>query len=77
MVTINQLVAMVAEIAGKRIRVKHIKGPTGVRGRNSDNALIKAKLGWAPSSKLHDGLAKTYAWVDAQVKAKATASVSK
>lgn len=68
MVTINQLVDMVAEIAGKKIRVKHIKGPTGVRGRNSDNTLIKQKLGWAPSSKLQDGLAKTYDWIAEQVK---------
>lgn len=68
MVTINQLVSMVSEIAGKRVRVKHIPGPTGVRGRNSDNTLIKQKLGWAPSARLYDGLAKTYAWIEEQVK---------
>lgn len=50
MVTIDQLVAMVAEIAGKKIRVKHVSGPTGVRGRNLDNTLIRETLGWAPSS---------------------------
>ena len=68
MVTINQLVDMVAEIAGKKIHKKHIKGPTGVRGRNSDNSLIKQKLRWAPSAKLHDGLATTYQWIEEQVK---------
>lgn len=68
MVTINQLVGMVSEIAGKKVRVKHIPGPTGVRGRNSDNTLIRQKLGWAPSAKLRDGLEKTYRWIEAQVK---------
>jgi GDP-D-mannose 3', 5'-epimerase len=67
MVTINQLVDMVAEIAGKTIHKKHIPGPTGVRGRNSDNALIMEKLGWAPSASLRSGLEKTYAWIEAQV----------
>ena len=77
MVTINQLVEMVAGIAGKKIRVRHIDGPTGVRGRNSDNTLIKQKLGWAPSSRLHAGLEKTYHWIEKQVKARAAATVSK
>lgn len=67
MVTINQMAAMVMEIAGKTISIKHIPGPLGVRGRNSDNKLIRTKLGWEPSMKLIDGLAKTYAWIDAQV----------
>jgi nucleoside-diphosphate-sugar epimerase len=60
---------MTMEIAGKKLSIKHIKGPTGVRGRNSDNRLIQAKLGWAPSQKLRDGMAKTYAWINAQVEA--------
>lgn len=77
MVTINQLVGMVAEIAGKKISVRHIDGPTGVRGRNSDNALIKQKLGWAPSSKLHAGLEKTYHWIEKQVKARVASTLSK
>ena len=68
---------MVAEFAGKKIRKKHIEGPTGVRGRNSDNTLIKQKLGWAPSSKVNDGLTKTYLWIEQQVKARVEASVSK
>jgi len=68
---------MVATIAGKTFRIRRIDGPTGVRGRNSDNALIKARLGWAPSARLHDGLAKTYRWIEQQVKAKAEAMASK
>jgi nucleoside-diphosphate-sugar epimerase len=58
---------MVAEISGKKISIRHISGPQGVRGRNSDNALLRAKLGWEPKQPLHDGLAKTYAWIAGQV----------
>lgn len=67
MVSINQLVAMVQRVAGKRVRVRHVAGPTGVRGRNSDNALIREVLGWEPRQALIDGLATTYAWIDALV----------
>ena len=67
MVTINQLVDYVADIAGKKIEKNHIPGPTGVRGRNSDNQLIQEKLGWAPSQSLRDGLEKTYEWIERQV----------
>jgi nucleoside-diphosphate-sugar epimerase len=67
MVTINELAEMVMDIAGKRLSVRHIPGPTGVRGRNSDNHLIRNKLGWAPSRKLREGLEKTYAWIAQQV----------
>lgn len=67
MVTINQLVAMVAEIAGKKIDIHHIDGPTGVRGRNSDNALIQEKLNWHPTMSLRQGLEKTYQWIEGQV----------
>jgi nucleoside-diphosphate-sugar epimerase len=67
MVTINQLVALVAKIAGKRILVRHIPGPLGVRGRNSDNLLIGEKLGWKPSRPLEEGMEKTYAWICRQV----------
>lgn len=66
MVTINQLVEIVAQIAGKRIEKNHIPGPTGVRGRNSDNTLIAEHLGWAPSASLISGLEKTYAWIEQQ-----------
>lgn len=68
MVTINEMAQMIMEIAGKRLSVKHIPGPIGVRGRNSDNHLIREQLGWAPSQKLHVGLEKTYPWIEAQVR---------
>ena len=71
MVSINQLVDMVADIAGKDIRKKHIPGPVGVRGRNSDNRLIQDKLGWKPSQPLVKGLEKTYAWIEQRVRANA------
>ena len=76
MVTINQLVQMVATIAGKRVNIRHIPGPLGVRGRNSDNEMIQKKLGWAPSEPLEDGLKRTYEWVAAQVHSGASASKS-
>jgi GDP-D-mannose 3', 5'-epimerase len=66
MVTLNELASMIAEIAGKRITVGHVPGPLGVRGRNSDNTLIKEKLGWAPGQPLKYGLAKTYPWIASQ-----------
>ena len=69
MVTINQLVAMAMEIAGKRLTVRHIAGPLGVRGRTSDNRLIAEKLGWRPSRPLREGMARTYEWIAAQVAA--------
>jgi GDP-D-mannose 3',5'-epimerase len=68
MVTINKLAAMIMEIAGKKISLKHIPGPLGVRGRNSDNRLIKEKLGWEPKISLRGGLEKTYPWIEEQVK---------
>ena len=68
MVTINQLADMAMEIAGKKLTKKHISGPLGVRGRNSDNILIKEKLGWRPTKLLIDGMRKTYAWIEKQVK---------
>ncbi len=67
MVTINQLAEYVMEIAGKKIEIKHIDGPLGVRGRNSDNKLIKEKLGWAPSRNLKEGLKVTYSWINEKV----------
>lgn len=70
MVTINQLAAMAMDIAGKKLHIEHIPGPLGVRGRNSDNKLIKETLGWAPSHSLRRGLEKTYAWVEERVQRK-------
>jgi len=67
MISINNLAYMVMDIAGKKINIKHIEGPTGVRGRNSDNKLIKEKLGWAPSKPLKEGMEITYAWIKEQV----------
>ncbi|SDE01154.1 Nucleoside-diphosphate-sugar epimerase [Mucilaginibacter pineti] len=67
MLPINDLVHMVAKIANKDIKIKHIPGPLGVRGRNSDNTLIREKLDWAPSQPLHEGLEKTYQWITEQV----------
>jgi GDP-D-mannose 3', 5'-epimerase len=67
MVTINQLVALVAKVAGKQITIRHIPGPLGVRGRNSDNRLIGEKLGWRPTRPLEEGIEKTYAWIYRQV----------
>lgn len=67
MVTINELAEAVMEVAGKKLAIRHIKGPLGVRGRNSDNRLIFEKLGWRPSRPLHEGLTRTYAWISTQV----------
>lgn len=69
MISINDFAKMAIEISGKNLSIKNIPGPTGVRGRNSDNHLIKEKLGWAPSLPLVEGMKKTYAWVRAQVEA--------
>ena len=74
MVTINQLADMVAEIAGVKIGKKHISGPQGVRGRNSDNTRLREVLGWEPQVSLEEGLARTYAWIEDQVKAKLDSS---
>ena len=70
MVTINRLAEMAMEIAGKKLKIKHTDGPLGVRGRNSDNKLIKKELGWTPSQKLEVGLAETYNWVKMQIKSR-------
>ncbi len=70
MVTINRLAELAMSIAGKRLSIKHIEGPLGVRGRNSDNALIRKTLSWVPTLKLKDGLEKTYLWIHEQVMAR-------
>jgi len=67
MVTINELVDLVADIAGKAIGKKHVPGPLGVRGRNSDNRLIREKLCWQPRQPLRVGLEQTYQWIEAQI----------
>jgi GDP-D-mannose 3', 5'-epimerase len=70
MVTINQLADIVAKIAGIQISKKHIDGPMGVRGRNSDNTLLRKVLGWEPAISLEDGLGRTYSWIESQMRAK-------
>jgi len=67
MVTINQLADMVAEIAGIKIIIKHIPGPMGVRGRNSDNTRLREVLNWEPQLALEDGLRRSYDWIEKQV----------
>lgn len=73
MISINELAMLIAEIAGKQIKIKNISGPIGVRGRNSDNDLIRSKLGWAPSERLRRGLERTYPWILEQVIARRAA----
>jgi len=74
MISINELAEIVMRIAGKKLRIRHIPGPLGVRGRNSDNRLIAKELGWAPSQPLEDGLTKTYHWIESQVQLMAGAT---
>ncbi len=68
MVTINQLAEITMKVAKKKLNIKHIPGPEGVRGRNSDNKLISKKLGWEPSFELKKGIEITYIWIEEQVK---------
>jgi nucleoside-diphosphate-sugar epimerase len=68
MVTINQLADIIAEISGIIITKKHIEGPQGVRGRNSDNTKLREVLGWEPEITLEDGLKTTYRWIEEQVR---------
>jgi nucleoside-diphosphate-sugar epimerase len=68
MVTINGLVDMIADVAGKEVGRRNVPGPEGVRGRNSDNRLIRKMLDWAPSAPLRDGLRSTYAWIAGEVR---------
>lgn len=75
LVTINQLADMIANIAGISIQKRHVPGPQGVRGRNSDNGRLREVLGWEPTVTLEDGLARTYAWIEEQVRQKLKAKV--
>ncbi|MEQ8511173.1 MAG: NAD-dependent epimerase/dehydratase family protein [Algiphilus sp.] len=67
MVTINGLAQMVIAVSGKKVGIENVPGPLGVRGRNSDNRLIKEKLGWAPSQSLREGIERTYAWIEREI----------
>jgi GDP-D-mannose 3',5'-epimerase len=70
MVSVDEPVAIVAAVAGKSVRIRHVEGPMGVRGRNSDNELCRRTLGWSPTTSLADGLRPTYAWIEQQVSAR-------
>lgn len=67
MISINDFAQMAIDISGKKLKINNITGPTGVRGRNSDNKLLFEKLQWAPSLPLIDGMKKTYSWIDSQI----------
>jgi GDP-D-mannose 3', 5'-epimerase len=69
MISINALAEMVMDIAGKTLSIKHVCGPVGVRGRNSDNQMIREQLGWAPCASLRNGVEKTYRWIEGQIHA--------
>ncbi len=71
MITINDLARMAMDIAGKSLQIDNVPGPTGVRGRRSDNRLVRERLGWAPSSPLRAGLERTFAWINERVAARA------
>ena len=68
MVSINELVDITAKVSGKQVEKNHIEGPLGVRGRNSNNDLIREKLGWDYSQPLEEGIRRTYKWIQAQIK---------
>jgi len=70
MISINDLVKMVIGISGKNLTIKNIEGPLGVNGRNSDNTLIKEKLGWAPTQPLVEGIKQTYNWIQSEIEQK-------
>jgi nucleoside-diphosphate-sugar epimerase len=67
MISINDLAKMVIDISGKNLTINNIEGPTGVRGRNSDNTLIKNELSWSPTAPLKEGMIKLYEWINQQV----------
>jgi nucleoside-diphosphate-sugar epimerase len=66
MISINDFAKMIIRISGKKVTIKNIPGPEGVRGRNSDNDMIGEKLGWKPSRSLEEGIRKTYTWIQGQ-----------
>jgi nucleoside-diphosphate-sugar epimerase len=70
MIALSDLARIIIDISGKRLRIRHVPGPLGVRGRNSDNELIRRKLRWAPDSALSAGLERTYVWIRDQVEQK-------
>lgn len=69
-ISINDFAKMIIKISGKKVKIVNIEGPLGVRGRNSDNTLIKEKLGWSPTQKLEVGMTKTYKWINQMINPK-------
>ena len=67
MVSINDMIRIIQNFEGKSSPIRHIPGPEGVRGRNSENSLIKQIIGWEPSTTLRDGLKKTYDWIKTEI----------
>ncbi len=67
-ISIKDFTQMVIDISGKKLKIRFIPGPLGVRGRNSDNTLIQEKLHWQPTQELREGMTRLYAWIDAQLK---------
>ena len=76
MVDMNEFARIAMSFANKDLPIKHIPGPEGVRGRNSDNTMIKEKLGWAPSISIRVGLRQTYDWIKSQIDAESAANGS-
>jgi nucleoside-diphosphate-sugar epimerase len=76
MITVKGLAELVMDVAGKKQSIRHIDGPIGVAGRNSDNRLIRERLGWGPKESLRDGIAKTYPWIEKQVALSAGIEIS-
>jgi nucleoside-diphosphate-sugar epimerase len=68
MITINELVRLIANIAGKNLFIKNLQGPVGVRGRNSDNTIFQNTLNWNYQITILEGLSRTYNWIESQVK---------
>ncbi len=67
MVSLNQFADMIIGISGKQLSVKHIEGPIGVNGRNSDNTLVSEAIGWQPKTNLYQGIERTFHWINNQV----------
>lgn len=70
MISINDFTEMIIELSGKSLSIRHIEGPQGVRGRNSDNRLIREEVGWNPRYSLREGIQQTYQWIKTQVELK-------
>lgn len=76
LIRIDDLAAVVIALSGKRLGIRHVHGPTGVRGRRSDNRLLRQMLGWSPRERLREGLEQTYRWIAAQIAREAAGSAS-